>query len=121
MLSRPFSPVTAEELKTAVDIFRDEHNGENVVFASSGLVEPVKAAVKSGEQGPRVVRLMGSDSYQDGGFEAEVDVSNKKMKSSKRLGLDAQVPYNFFELFAAMELTRSNEDWLAAIKARGIA
>ena len=121
MSSRPFSPVTAEELKTAVGIFRDEHDGENIVFASSALVEPTKATVKAGEANSRVVRLVGADSRQDGGFEAEVDVSNKEMKSSKRLGLDAQVSYNFFELFAAIELTRSNEEWLAAVKARGIA
>ena len=83
MSSRPFSPVTAEELKAAVGIFRDQHDGENVVFASSALVEPTKASVKAGEEISRVVRLLGSDSHQDGGFEAEVDVSNKKMKSSK--------------------------------------
>ena len=104
MSSRPFSPVTAEELNTAVGIFRDQHDGENVVFASSSLVEPAKATVKAGEANSRVVRLVGADSRQDGGFEAEVDVSNKEMKSSKRLGLDAQVSYNFFELFAAMDL-----------------
>ena len=121
MSTRPFSPVTAEELETAVGIFRDQHDGDNVVFASSGLVEPSKVSVRAGEEISRVVRLLGSDSNQDGGFEAEVDVSNKKMKSSKRLGIEAQGSYNFFELFAAMELTRSNEEWLAAVKARGIA
>ena len=89
MSKRPFSPATAEELKTAVKIFRDEHDGENVVFASSVLVEPAKATVKAGEEVSRIVRLVGSDSHKDGGFEVEIDVSSKKMKSSKRLGLDS--------------------------------
>ena len=63
MSNQPFSPVTAEELETAVTILRDAHDDDEVAFASSGLLEPAKAAVRAGEELPRVVRFLGSDSY----------------------------------------------------------
>ena len=116
-----FSPVTTEELETAVSLFRAAHSDDRVVFASSGLLEPDKEIVKSGAPTSRVVRFVGSDSTPDGGFEAEVDVSKKQVNAINRLGTEAQVCYNFFELFAAMELTRSSQDWLTAVRARGIA
>ena len=69
----------------------------------------------------RVVRVLGVDGQDDGGFRADVDVPNGEVVSLDRLDASAQGAYTFLELFMAIELTRSNEEWLAAMRARDIA
>ena len=75
MSNQPFAPVSAEELGKALAILREVHQDEKLAFATAGLCEPSKSAVKSGEKQPRIIRFQGSDSAPDGGFEADIDVT----------------------------------------------
>ncbi len=121
MPAQPFAPLSGDELETALAILRDAHDDDKLAFATAGLLEPPKASVKAGVSEPRIVRFQGSDSTPDGGFEADVDLTAGTLKSLTRISIDAQGSYNFLELFGAVYLTKSNEEWLAAVKARGIA
>ena len=67
------------EIKDAVAIFRQAHADEHAVFCSSGLEEPTKSLVKTGAPTDRVVRLLGTDSVSDGGFEALVNLTKQQM------------------------------------------
>ncbi|MDG1124072.1 MAG: primary-amine oxidase [Pseudomonadales bacterium] len=120
-MSNLFAPLTAAEIVAAVNIFRDQHGDEHAVFCSSGLSEPAKADVKSGGTIDRVVKFLGTDSAADGGFEAYINVSQKKVDRILRLPNEAQAPYGYLDLGTAIQLTKTNEQWLAAVKARGIA
>ena len=120
-MANPFAPLTAIEIEKAVAIFRREHEGDTAVFCSSGLDEPAKADVKAGKSVPRVVKFLGTDSAPDGGFEVYVNLDEDKIERLIRLGNDAQAPYGFYDLGVAVQLTKSNPEWLSAVKARGVA
>ena len=94
MSNQPFAPITAQELEAAVDIFRNEHGDEHAVFASSGLLEPTKEEVRGGTDMPRIVRFLGSDSIKDGGFEADVDVSNAKVRSGPKKNAQVRITFS---------------------------
>ena len=117
----PFEPLSAAEIEKAVALFRDAHADEPAYFSSCGLVEPEKAKVKAGTAVPRIVRLLGVDSQSDGGFCADVNVTSDDVIEITRLSSSAQGPYGFAELGLAVQLTKSNPEWLAAVKERGIA
>lgn len=116
----PFEPLSSAEIEKAVATFRNARPEQPAYFSSSGLVEPAKARVKAGESGARVVRLMGVDDQADGGFMADVDVTAGAVVEVQRLGPGAQGPYGFAELGLAVKLTRADEEWLAAVRKRGI-
>ena len=71
-MTHPLEPLSSMEIEDAVAIFRQAHADEHAVFCSSGLEEPTKSQVKAGAPTDRVVRLLGTDSVSDGGFEALV-------------------------------------------------
>ena len=119
-MTNPFEPLSAAEIQEAVAIFRQTHNDERAVFCSSGLEEPAKADVKAGAPGDRVVRFLGTDSGLDGGFETLVNLTKKQVDRLDRLPNEAQAPYGYMDLGLAIQLTKSNAEWLAAVKARGI-
>jgi len=98
-MNHPLDPLSGAEIKQAVATFHTEHKASGAFFSSIGLVEPPKALVKSGAKTPRIARLLGVDETPDGGFTADID-------------LDAGT--------AAIVLTKSNPDWLAALAKRGI-
>ena len=115
-------PVSSQEIEAVVAAVREAlPNGEHASFSSAGLAEPAKEAVQGGGDVARVVRVLGVDGQDDGGFRADVDVANGEVVSLDRLDASAQGAYTFLELFMAIELTRSNEEWLAAMRARDIA
>lgn len=116
----PFEPLSATEIKIAISLFRETHKDQSY-FSSCGLLEPEKADVKAGIDIPRIVRLLGADTQSDGGFYADVDVTSGRVVEVTRLHRSAQGPYGFAELGLAVQLTKTNPEWLAAVKQRGIA
>ena len=120
-MTNPFAPLTAAEIAEAVSIFRGENSDERAVFCSSGLSEPAKTDVRSGLPVDRIVKFLGTDSASDGGFEALVNLNEKKVTQMLRLPTDAQAPYGYLDLGMAVQLTKSSEEWLAAVAARGVA
>ena len=73
-MSHPLDPLSAKEISAALEIFHNTHVGSETFF-SAGLLEPPKHLVKSGTTIPRVVKLLGVDNRQDGGFVAEVNLT----------------------------------------------
>ena len=114
----PLEPLAAQEIEQAVDLFRQQYRQQNAFFSSAGLVEPAKQSVKDREAS-RLVRLLGIDDEKDGGFEALIDLSSSAV-TVNRLGNNAQAPYGYIDIGRAMHLTKTNEDWLNALRLRGI-
>ncbi len=118
-MPHPLEPLSEKEIDAALEIFHQTHDGTETFFSSASLLEPRKDLVKSGATVPRVVKLLGVDNRQDGGFVAEVDIASQNASISRLPG-DSQAPYSFAELGMAVMLTKQNEAWLAAIAKRGI-
>jgi primary-amine oxidase len=118
-MTHPLDPLSADEIRQAVQIFRNAHTDKRAFFSSAGLVEPQKSKVKAGTAIPRVVRLLGIDTTPDGGFVADIDLDQDAAAISRLPG-NAQAPYGFADLGMAVLLTKQNPDWLAAVAKRGI-
>ena len=117
----PLAPPSPEEIETCLKLFKAAHQSEQKpVFANVGLEEPDKAAVKAGTA-HRVLKLLGIDGQADGGFLARIDVTTEEVLAIERLPANAGVPYTFAELGVAVELLKTDADYLAALNARGIA
>ena len=117
-MTHPLDPLSAEEITQAVAHFRQAHS-RPAFFSSSGLLEPEKHAVKNGAASARVARLLGTDDTADGGFFADVNLETGAV-AVNRLPGDAQSPYGFAELGLAVQLTKTNSDWLKAVTERGV-
>jgi primary-amine oxidase len=120
MTVHPLESLSVDEVTTAVQLFRAHHADEKAYFSAIGLREPNKIEVLEGKAVARVVTLSGVDQQADGGFASLVDVTAKKVLSTTRLGLDAQVGYNMADFGIAVALTKSNAQWLAAVAERGV-
>ncbi len=121
-IPHPFHPMTSDEIERAVVIFRAHHNDEHAFFSSVGLIEPEKSVVQTfstGDDVIRKIRLLGIDSQDDGGFEADINVTTGGF-ALKRLTGHAQAPYGFADLGLAVKLTKAHEGWLDAVRARDI-
>ena len=120
MTLHPLELLSADEVAIAVQLFRAHHIDDKAYFSSIGLKEPNKSDVLAGKTIARVVTLSGVDQQADGGFVSFVDVTAKKVLSTTRLTLDAQVAYNYVDIGTAIVLTKSNAQWLAAVAARDV-
>ena len=118
-MTHPLDPLSAKEINAALEIFHQGHAETETFFCSASLLEPPKHLVKAGANVSRVVKLLGVDSRQDGGFVAEVNLTSHSASIS-RLPADSQAPYSFAELGMAVMLTKQNETWREAIAKRGI-
>lgn len=119
-MAHPLDPATADEIEHAVALFRSSHDDGEAFFASGGILEPPKETLKAGEPCPRIIRLLGTDSAGDGGFRADIDVTDGHVITVDRLPADAQAPYGYADLALAVQLTKRDETWLEAVRARGI-
>ncbi|MDG1232204.1 MAG: primary-amine oxidase [Pseudomonadales bacterium] len=120
-MHHPLDPLSAAEIEAAVLHFRAGHSDPQAFFCSIERLEPAKHLLKKHEQCPRSVKLMGVDSQPDGGFEATIDLTEGALKSVNRLALGAQAAYGIVDLGLAIQLTKSNQEWLDRVAARGIA
>ncbi|MCZ6870165.1 MAG: primary-amine oxidase [Gammaproteobacteria bacterium] len=124
LIDHPLYPVTGPEIEKAVALFSRSHQtDEQRFFSSVALVEPSKSVVRGhvpGDAIPRVLRLLGVDSQSDGGFQVDVDVTGGVIVDFRRLSADAQAPYGYADIGIAVQLTKSNPEWLAALRAREI-
>ena len=98
MTVHPLESVSADEVETAVKIFREHHPDEKSFFSSIALKEPDKSDVLGSKKISRVIELTGVDQQADGGFTSLVDVTENKFITTTRLTLDAQVAYNVADL-----------------------
>jgi primary-amine oxidase len=112
--------LSAQEVATAIQLFRAHHDDDQSFFSSIGLKEPNKADVLGANSMPRVIELSGVDRHSDGGFVSLIDVTNMSVLNTTRLMLDAQAAYNYIDFGVAISLTKSNPEWVAAVAARGV-
>ena len=124
-LNHPLEALTADEVAEASALAKAEL-GERAAFCSVALVEPPKAYLKSfrnGDPVPRKVRFLGydhagGDTGGDGGFDATVDLVNRRVEMSRiTLG---QAPIGFADVVAAVRITKEDPLWQAAMRRRGI-
>lgn len=123
----PLHPITAQEIERAVSVFRQsEHGSDESFFSCISRLEPAKdimRALQDGQTAPRIMRLQGVDQNirrnQDGGFEADIDVTAGKVVSCTRL-VSGQAPYGYVDIGRAVQITKNDPEWQAALKKRGI-
>ncbi len=89
----PLEQITLEEISRAVELFKSwDDFDEKTLYSSLSLVEPEKKLLKNlsdNHDVPRVVKILGVDSVQDGGFEALIDLSKNKILEVKRISTAA--------------------------------
>ena len=112
-MKHPLEPISADEINIAVDLCRSYAGfDENALFVNISLVEPEKEFVRNYKQGddcPRMLKIKGIDSNEDGGFVAIVDLKVNKIDSLNRVSEKAQVTYSLAEVFMVQELTKADE------------
>lgn len=120
----PLEQITLEEISRAVELFKSwDDFDEKTLYSSLSLVEPEKKLLKNlsdNHDVPRVVKILGVDSVQDGGFEALIDLSKNKILEVKRISTAAQVQYSIGEIWEAMQLTTGSQEFQEVMAKRGI-
>ena len=123
-MQHPLEQISAEEINNAVKLCRSfDGFDENALFVNISLVEPEKEFVRNYKQGddcPRMLKIRGIDSKEDGGFVAIIDLKSNEVNSLNRVSEKAQVTYSLAEVFMATELTKADERYQEALKKRGI-
>ena len=120
-VSHPLDPLTKEEYVAVTAVLRAEKLvDDSSRYSLLTLKEPVKAKVLRGKHGETLPReafaivKKGSDT-----FEATVDISEGEVVSWKPIpGVQPGVLIE--EWTSAQEIVRSNSDWQAAVRKRGI-
>ena len=116
----PLNMLSASEISDAVSILKKtnaEH--ENSSFSYISLEEPDKKLLKKTTNLERIVKVVGVD-QKSNGFEAEINLSAKKLLKEKEISNTAGPTYTLAEIFNAIELTMSDKNYQAALEKRGI-
>ena len=123
-VNHPLDPPTKTEIETAARLVK-QHLGDTVYFCSAALQEPSKSELgsyRTGQQYPRRLRLNGYDNPPaescDGGFDAIVDLSDQTVKL-RRIE-SGQAPIGYADVVRAVTITKEDENWQAAMRARGV-
>ena len=119
----PLNPLTPREVEVASSLVKRELS-EHAVFCSVAVVEPTKEVLDAYDETqsiPRSLRLVGYeyvDSEPDGGFEADVCVTNQKVHI--RRIKDGQAPIGFTDVVRAIQITKQDSGWQDAMRLRGV-
>ena len=112
--------LSASEISDAVSILRKSNlEHENSSFSYISLEEPDKKLLKKNTNLERIVKVVGVD-QKSNGFEAEINLSTKKLVNEKKISNAAGPTYTLAEIFNAIELTMSDQNYQAALEKRGI-
>ena len=122
-VDHPLSALSAEEVVRAVEVVQDTGRlSERARFAYVGLQEPDKESVRSFEAGDRFdrkLRLVIVTGPSSTLIEAIVSVSSGEIVSWIELE-DMRPSLLFEESLAAIEAVKTNPEWQAALRLRGI-
>jgi primary-amine oxidase len=121
--SHPLDPLTADEIRDAVGIVRRERKlDDDTLFVRVFLQEPPKEVVLGFTDGDRMDRqafMVIRDRRARATYEAIVSITRKSVVSYQHI--PRVQPAIIFEEFLACErLVRSNPEWQAAMRRRGI-
>lgn len=119
----PLAPLTVTEVNTAVDLLKEEGKvSDTTRFPLIALHEPPKDRVLTRRSGADVAREVFVVLLNKGAgdvFEAVVDVTNEELVSFERIeGVQPNVLIE--EFFAVEEIVKSDPEWQAAMRKRGI-
>lgn len=122
-VNHPLEPLTAEEIKRAVEIIRTEKSlGRSTRFVTVTLKEPEKAVVLSFELGDRIVReafMILLDNEEEKAYEAIVSITEEKVTSWEYVpGVQPGIMLDEFE--ECEQVVKKDPAFLAALKKRGI-
>ena len=118
--NHPLNMLSASEISDAVSILRKSNlEHENSSFSYISLEEPDKKLLKKNTNLERIVKVVGVD-QKSNGFEAEINLSTKKLVNEKKISNAAGPTYTLAEIFNAIELTMSDQNYQAALEKRGI-
>jgi primary-amine oxidase len=116
----PLDPLTADEIRRAVELVRAERSG-TLRFVSVSLNEPDKRHLATWPNGPiaRKAEVVALQPVEESAFEAVVDLDAGSVETLR--GLDAQQPAVVPEEYGAVErLMLDHPDFIAALERRGI-
>ncbi len=119
----PLNPLTAKEIEAASALASSELS-DHAVFCSVALVEPTKEILDAHDESqsiPRKLLLVGYEyveSDPDGGFEAEVNVTDERVHI--RRIKDGQAPIGFTDVVRAIQITKQDSGWQNAMRLRGV-
>lgn len=121
--THPLEPATGAELSAAVAILRASGRlGPKAFFAAGYAAEPPKALVLGfapGDSWDRVIRLVGHDRERRRSFDARVSLTSGEVAAFTWVE-DGQAPVGADDYLALLKTLFRNEEWLAALKQRGI-
>jgi primary-amine oxidase len=122
--NHPLEPLSAEEIREAVSIFKAEKKpAPSVRFVMVTLNEPAKEAVLSFKTGSIVAReafMILLDNATGRGAEAIVSLTDKKVVWHTELPDRVQPPIMLDEFVECEEAVKKSPEFLAALKKRGI-
>ena len=119
----PLDPLTPREVEIAASLAKKELS-DQAVFCSVALIEPTKEVLDLYDETqsiPRKLRLVGYEyveSNTDGGFEAEVNVTDEEI--NVRRIKDGQAPIGFTDVVRAIQITKQDSGWQDAMRLRGV-
>ncbi len=124
MSIHPLSPLTTEEIEQGAALVAAQL-GEQASFSSVNLIEPKKAAVlgyQAGDVAERQLRFVGYDhpaeGQRDGGFEGLVNLTTQAVVIN--LIETGQASIGLADFVAAIQITKADPDWQAAMRLRGV-
>ena len=122
-MAHPMVPLTTEEIERATAAASAQLHG--AMFTYCKLLDPPKADVAAWAPGsaalPRVVRLVGQDDTEDGGFEADVTLgAGADFVDITRIDASGGSAYGAKDFGTAMMILFGDADWIAALAKRGI-
>ncbi|MFL2734303.1 MAG: primary-amine oxidase [Gammaproteobacteria bacterium] len=119
----PLDMLNRSEIESAVTILKkDNPKHENSSFSYIVLEEPEKETLRSlslTEELERKVKIVGVDENSEG-FEAEIDLVEKKLLDLSKISNDAGPTYTLAEIYSAIQLTLEDSDYQKALEKRGI-
>ena len=128
-LSHPLETLTGEEILQATNIFKASGaKRDECFFSTIQLIEPTRDFMQSyspGQSFDRHARIIGTGGpgnteFGIGGFDAIVDITNKKILNCVHLPDTAQAPYNDGDFAIAFRAVFSCPEYIAALAKRGI-
>ena len=118
--NHPLSMLSASEINDAVSILKESKiDHENSSFSYINLEEPDKKTLKEKSTLDRIVKIVGVDKNSNG-FEAEINLSNKKLLNEEPISSHAGPTYTLGEIFSAIQLTLEDSNYQKALAKRGI-
>ena len=109
--NHPLSMLSASEINEAVSILKESKiDHENSSFSYINLEEPDKKTLKEKSTLDRIVKIVGVDKNSKG-FEAEINLSNKKLLNEEPISSHAGPTYTLGEIFSAIQLTLEDSNY----------